>query len=125
MLCKEEQKIFQRNQFLVPEDFLAEAYTVIGILIRAQVEPDQRHELMQMCKSWNASNHLPAACLERRVYQDAISPTHLLLVEQWSDKEAMNSHLCSDRFRALIGAVKVLGKLMDVRISETTVIEAG
>ena len=31
-----------------------------GILIRAQVEPEQRRELMQMCKSW-LSNQLPAA----------------------------------------------------------------
>ncbi len=97
---------------------------MIGILIRAQVEPDQRRELMQMCKSW-LSNQLPAACLERRVYEDVVSPTHLLLVEQWLDKEAMNSYLSSERFRALVGAVKVLGELVDVRISEAKVIEAG
>ena len=97
---------------------------MIGILIRAQVEPDQRRELMQMCKNW-LSNQLPAACLERRVYEDVISPTHLLLVEQWLDKEAMNSYLSSERFRALVGAVKVLGELVDVRLSEAKVIEAG
>ena len=96
-----------------------------GILIRAQVEPEQRRELMQMCKSWLGSNQLPAACLERRVYEDATTPTNLLLVEQWLDKEAMNSYLSSERFRALIGAVKVLGELVDVRISEAKVIEAG
>ena len=95
-----------------------------GIIIRAQVEADQRHELMQMCKQW-LSHQPPAACLERRVYQDTISPTHLLLVEQWLQKEAMDSYLSSERFRALIGAVKVLGKLVDVRISEAKVIEAG
>ena len=96
-----------------------------GILIRARVEPDQRRELMQMCKSWLVSNQLPAACLERRVYEDATTPTNLLLVEQWLDTEAMNSYLSSERFRALIGAVKVLGELVDVRISEAKVIEAG
>ena len=78
-----------------------------------------------MCKSWLGSNQLPAACLERRVYEDATTPTNLLLVEQWLDKEAMNSYLSSERFRALIGAVKVLGELVDVRISEAKVIEAG
>jgi quinol monooxygenase YgiN len=78
---------------------------------------------MQMCKVW-LSNQLPAACLERRLYEDVISPTHLLLVEQWLDNEAMSSYLSSERFRALIGAIKVLGELVDVRISETTVVEA-
>ena len=98
---------------------------MIGILIRAQVEPDQRRELMQMCKTWLGASHLPAACLERRVYEDAVAPTHLLLVEEWLDKAAMHSYLSSERFRALIGGIKVLGELVDVRISETNVIEAG
>jgi hypothetical protein len=38
---------------------------------------------------------------------------------------AMNSYLTAERFRALIGAIKVLGELVDGRISETKVIEAG
>jgi quinol monooxygenase YgiN len=80
---------------------------------------------MQMCKSWLVANQLPAACLERRVYEDATAPTHLLLVEEWLDREAMNFYLSSDRFRALIGAVKVLGELVDIRTSETRLIEAG
>lgn len=96
-----------------------------AVLIRAEVESEQRHELMQMCKSWMGSNPLPAACLERRVYEDAVSPTYLLLVEEWSNEEAMRSYLLSERFRALIGAIKVLGTLRDLRIGEADVIEAG
>ena len=98
---------------------------MIGLVIRARVEPDQRRELMQMCKSWLVTSQLPAACLERRVYEDAIKPTDLLLVEEWLDATAMNSYLSAERFRALIGAVKVLGELVDVRISETKIVEAG
>ena len=79
---------------------------------------------MQMCKDW-LSNQLPAACLERRVYEDVFSPMDLLLVEEWLDKEAMNAYLATERFRALIGAVKVLGELVDIRVSEATLIEAG
>ena len=94
-------------------------------MIRAQVEPDQQRELMRMCKSWRVSNQLPAACLERRVYEDVISPTHLLLLEQWSETAAMDSYLSSEQFRALIGAVKVLGTLVGVRVSESKVIEVG
>ena len=91
---------------------------MIGLLVRARVEPDQRHELMQMCKDWLSSSQLPSACLERRVYEDVFSPMNLLLVEEWLDKEAMNSYLATERFRALIGAMKVLGELVDVRVSE-------
>jgi quinol monooxygenase YgiN len=96
---------------------------MIGIVIRAEVEPNQRHELMQMFKETSRTDQLPVACLERRVYEEAYLPANLLLVEHWSDKEAMNSYLPSDQFRALIGAVKVLGKLVDVRIFEATSIQ--
>jgi quinol monooxygenase YgiN len=94
-----------------------------GLVIRARVEPDQRHELMQMFKETSRPSQLPAACLERRIYEEAGLPTNLLLVEQWSDKAAMNRYFSSDQFRALIGAVKVLGKLVDVRIFEANSIQ--
>jgi quinol monooxygenase YgiN len=96
---------------------------MVGIVIRARVEPAQRHELMQMFKTTSEPDQLPAACVERRVYEEAHVPTNLLLVEQWSDKPAMNSYLSSDQFRALIGAVKVLGKLLDVRVFEAESIQ--
>jgi quinol monooxygenase YgiN len=97
---------------------------VTAIFIRARVEPEQRRELMQMCKTW-ISRPLPAECLDRRIYEDAISPTDLLLVEDWSNREGLRLCLVSEQFRALIGAVKVLGTLVDVCIAETTVVEAG
>ena len=77
-----------------------------------------------MCKTW-LSNQLPTACLERRVYEDALAPTDLLLEEQWLDPEEINSYLSSERFRAVVGAVKVLGKLIDVRTSEMKIVETG
>jgi quinol monooxygenase YgiN len=80
---------------------------------------------MQMFKESSRPDQLPATCLERRVYEEAGLPTNVLMEEQWSDDVAMNAYFASDQFRALIGAVKVLGKLIDVRISETTVVEEG
>jgi quinol monooxygenase YgiN len=98
---------------------------VTGILIRARVNPEQRHELMQMFKETTQANRLSAPCLGRQLYEEAIAPTNLLLVEEWSDPQAMRSYLSSEQFRALIGAVKVLGELVDIRVSESTVIEGG
>jgi quinol monooxygenase YgiN len=91
---------------------------MIGVVIRVGVEPDRRYELMQMFKETSRPDQLPVACLERSVYEEAHMPSNLLLVDQWSDKAAMSSYLSADQFCALIGAVKVLGKLVDVRIFE-------
>ncbi|MGB7948353.1 MAG: antibiotic biosynthesis monooxygenase [Candidatus Binatia bacterium] len=89
---------------------------MVGVVIRARVGPDQRHELMQMFKESSQPDQLPVACLERQIFEEASLPTNLLVVEKWSDKAAINSYLSSDQFGALIGAVKVLGKLVDVLI---------
>jgi len=78
---------------------------------------------MQMFNETSRPERLPATCLKRRVYEEAYLPTNLLLVEQWSDRAAMNSYLSSDQFRALVGAVKVLGKLVNVRIFEAESIQ--
>ena len=43
---------------------------------------------MQMFKETSLPNRLPAACLERRLYEEAVAPTNLLLIEQWSDEVA-------------------------------------
>ena len=94
-----------------------------GLVIKARVEPRQRHELMQMFQEISRSDQLPATCLERRIYEESHSPTSLLMVEQWSERAALNSYLLSDQFRALIGAVKVLGKLLDVCIFQATSIQ--
>jgi len=96
---------------------------MIGVVIRAGIEPDRRYELMQMFKETSRSDQLPVACLERRIFEEAGLPSNLLLVEQWSNKAAMSSYLSADQFRALIGAVKVLGKLVDVRIFEAKSIQ--
>ena len=96
---------------------------MIGLAIRARVEAEQRHELMQMFKESSRSDQLPESCLERRVYEEAYFPTNLLLVEQWSDKAAMNSYLSSNQFRALIGSVQVLGQLLGVRVFEAESIQ--
>jgi hypothetical protein len=45
-------------------------------------------------------------------------PTNLLLVEQWSEKATKNYYLSSD-----LGAVTVLGKVVDVRIFEANSIK--
>jgi quinol monooxygenase YgiN len=55
------------------------------IVIRSRVEPDQRHELMQMFKDTSQPNQLPAACLERRLYEEALLLNNLVLIEQWSE----------------------------------------
>jgi quinol monooxygenase YgiN len=82
-----------------------------AILIKAQVDADRRYELLQVLKGVTLTGQMPMGCLERRVYEEVNAPLQLLLIEHWSDLAAMNDYQSSNGFRALIGAIKVLGTL--------------
>ena len=93
------------------------------ILIRAQVEPEERRELMQTCKTW-LSSQLPTACLGKaglRRHDADLSTTGRAMVGRGSEEFLFSL----GAIRALIDAVKVLGELVDLRIAETTLIEGG
>ena len=95
-----------------------------AIFIRAEVESEQRRELMQMFKTWIASRPLPTACLERRFYEDAVSPTISSLLNSGRTRTQLKGIYHRVVFRALLGAVKVLGTLLDLRLFEAKVIDA-
>ncbi len=82
-----------------------------AIVIKAQVDADRRYELFQVLKGATPAKQLPVGCLDRRVYEEVHDPLHLLMIEHWSDETAMNEYKSSTGFRALIGAIKVLGTL--------------
>ena len=80
-------------------------------MIKAEVDADRRYELLQVLKGAALAEQLPAGCLDIRLYQEVHQPLHLLMIEYWSDEAAMNEYKSSTGFRAMIGAIKVLGTL--------------
>ena len=82
-----------------------------AIVIKAEVDAERCYELLQVLRDATLAEHLPAGCLDIRIYQEVHQPLRLLVIEHWSGKTAMNEYKSSPNFRALIGAVKVLGTL--------------
>ena len=83
-------------------------------MIKAEVGADRRYELLQVLKGATLAEQLPAGCLDMRLYQEVHEPLHFLMIEYWSDEVAMNEYKSSTGFRAMIGAIKVLGTLKTV-----------
>ena len=93
-----------------------------AILIKAEVDADRHYELLQVLKGGTLVGQLPAGCLDRRLYQEVHAPLHLLMIEHWSDEAAMDEYKSSTGFRALIGAIKVLGTLEELlTVKEETI----
>jgi quinol monooxygenase YgiN len=50
------------------------------------------------------------------VYEDRDDPNHLLWVEEWAERGMLERHLETDVFKTLIGALRTLAAVQDVRI---------
>jgi quinol monooxygenase YgiN len=85
---------------------------VFGLYVRITVEPQKRHELLQLFDY--ITENLDGGCLERCVYKDIHTPESIVLIEQWADLGLMNAYMKSDKYHATLGGAKVLGTLNQV-----------
>jgi quinol monooxygenase YgiN len=85
---------------------------VFGLYVRITVEPQKRHELLQLFDY--ITDDLDSGCLERCVYKDIHTPESIVLIEQWTDLGLINAYMKSDKYHAILGGVKVLGTLNQV-----------
>jgi hypothetical protein len=89
---------------------------LIEIELRAQ--PARRRELMQTLEEMQAllgDDHTALCC---HLYEHATDRDRLLWVEAWPVSEATDEITGSTRFRTLLGAIKVLGRLDELRTVE-------
>jgi quinol monooxygenase YgiN len=92
---------------------------VVGIEILLHVTDRKRTEFLQAVSSLRAGESEEGLLL-REAYEDLSEPGRFLWVEHWRDPELLQAHVRSERHRALLGAIRVLGRLEDVRFVEYT-----
>jgi quinol monooxygenase YgiN len=116
---------YKTLQTFAPEANQQEKMTVV--LIRIGVDAERRYELLQTLMAEARTKELPEGCLERRLYEEVDSHLEkLLLIGSWSNRDVLNAYVSSEKFQVLMGAVKVLGSLEDLRIlDESTPGESG
>jgi len=57
-------------------------------------------------------------CLDRSIFESMGTANRFLWVEKWTDQESLEDYMKTDRFRALLGAIQVLGKLEAIHKGE-------
>lgn len=90
---------------------------MIGIEIRIRVRERKREEFLQTAASLRAAG-AGEGCLDVTAYEELGRPGHFLWVERWSDRRSLEAHLGNDPHRALRGAIRVLGELIELRLVE-------
>ena len=84
------------------------------IIINVQILDEKNKEFIQsvneLLKSIYSSQNIKSG-----IYQDVVDNTRYRYWEEWHSLEKMQNHLKSDNFRALLGGMKVLGKISEAK----------
>jgi len=91
---------------------------LVGIEIRSEVRPEKREEFLQALESLRPPADGEGGCLSQGLYEARGRPNQFLWVEHWPDQAQVQLRLRSERFRALIGAVRVLGTVDGIQVVE-------
>ena len=89
---------------------------MIQLQICAEIKPHKRREFEQaagMMLQWQEQTD---ACVRVGLSQQLDRQNIYNYAEEWQSRKALDQHMVSDDFRALLGAMKVLGEIRDARI---------
>ena len=88
---------------------------MIGLEILMHIPSRHRHEFLQAFEIFSHKrengHECSGRCIDRSIFESMGTPNRFLWMEKWTDSESLENYMKTDRFRALLGAIQVLGKL--------------
>ena len=81
---------------------------------------NKRGELFRTCQSIAEQTCLETGCVQSQVAQESNDECLIILEQQWTQWPELNSYLSSDYFKALLGAMKLLGQSYTIQINGST-----
>jgi len=95
---------------------------MIGLQILMHIPSTHRHELLQAFEMFshkreNSPEH-SGGCLNRNIFECIGTPDSYLWLEKWTDLKSLEEYMKTDRFKALLGAIEVLGDLNAIHKGE-------
>lgn len=58
------------------------------------------------------------ACVAKNLYENVAEDGRFIWVERWKDLKTLNNYMSSDHYRSLLGAIEVLGELVEMQVVE-------
>jgi quinol monooxygenase YgiN len=89
---------------------------MIIVRITMDVLPEKQKEVMQTLLSMIEPDGKEKGCLSRDLFRDIRDAQVFNLIEEWATRDALDHHMQSDRFSALLGAKSLLVKPSEIKI---------
>lgn len=86
-------------------------------IIEMKALPEKCLELQQTLLALIKSTRNEKGCLNHHVFRDIEHENNFTLFLQWVNREALDKHLCSDRFAVLMGTRSLLVRPPEIIIN--------
>ncbi len=85
--------------------------------VSIHVLPSKRREFLHVLEAFSSEERSVNGCLSVDAWEEHAVPNHFLWLECWDQETLVEQRIASDGFRALIGAIKVLGELESIKVA--------
>ena len=90
---------------------------MVGLEILVSIQPEKRQEFLQTIEMFRSQQDRDKARIDCIILETVGEPNQFLWVEKWNDQKLLEDHMKTRRFKALLGAIQVLGELNSLHIS--------
>ena len=84
--------------------------------ICGEISPSKRHEFEQAVQALLKSNLPGKETSGGKLYQELGHQNHFCYLEEWPSRKKLDARIQTDGFKALLGAMQVLGDVTEARI---------
>lgn len=88
---------------------------MIGHEILVRIHPEKRTEFLQAFDMLKTDDQLTDSRLEMELYEQVNESNAFLWLEHWDNDEALTRYYEENRYRAMMGAIEILGQLVHIR----------
>ena len=91
---------------------------MVGLQIMVTIKSGNRQEFLQAIDMFCSQQATYSDRAEGCVFEAVDTPNQFFYLKRWTDRKLLDNFLKTDRFRALLGAIQVLGKLKTIQLVE-------
>jgi quinol monooxygenase YgiN len=95
---------------------------IVGTL-RILPPPDRRAEVMEILRSVQGRVLAQPGCAARHIYEEHDPEQAVVLVEMWESQAALETHIRSEAYRRVLGAIELSGGPPEVRFDHVSATE--
>ncbi len=88
---------------------------MVGLEILVKIDPEKRVEFLQAFEMVKHIDQLNVSRIELELFEEVQRPNTFLWLEHWDCNESLSNYCLDNKFRAMMGAIDVLGQLVHKR----------